>query len=940
MATMIRTFQLVLLLALAAPLANAAEITDRKLKRQADFWTFKKPERPAIPTNNAANPVDAFVRAAWQKQNLDGSPPADRRTLARRIYFDLTGLPPTPEELQAFLNDKSPNAYESLVDRLLSSKRYGERWARYWLDIVHFGESHGYDKDKPRPNAWPYRDYVIQAANNDIPYSRFVQEQLAGDILFPDEPQGTIATGFIAAGPWDFVGHVELPESKTDGLIARYNDRDDMVMTTMSTFLSLTVHCARCHDHKFDPIRTEDYYRLQAVFAGVDRADRTVAADATTLERRKALEKEKAELEELVKKAVKAKGALIRQRNTTLGLGGTQLRMPTTQRLRDIETRMGAIEGEIPDCGNAYWGPLDRLEKVGYHSAIAKTQMDTKWVQLDFAEEITIDGIVLDPAYEVYGGHRGPAFGFPIRFKVEISNDPDFKTSNVIRDETSADFESPGILEVSAMADGKKAKHVRITATKLFNRTDDFIFALSEVRVISGKKNVAPAATVRALDSTEALPSWAKVNLNDNISHFSEAPTPPIVVKPSESTKDYLSWLRRVNRQERLIGEFRRLEREQIEALDELLPKETIDQRERAKKRIGEIELELKALPKDRMVYGATSQFKPNGNFKPATKPRPVHLLRRGDVKQPVREVEPGALMCLPDLETDLEVNENEGSRRAALAKWLTRKENFLLRRSIVNRVWQFHFGKGLVDSPNDFGHMGREPSHPELLDWLAYWFMDNGESLKALHKLIVTSAAYQQSSADNSDLAKIDSDNRYLWRMNRARLDAEQVRDTILYVSGQLDERMGGPSDQQFYFKDDHSPVYDYTRFDVDSPASRRRSIYRFIVRSVPDPLMDTLDCPDASLLTGKRNTTITALQALATLNNPFVLKQSEHLAARLQTERDTPKAQITRAFQLALSREPTKAEQTRFTTYASQHGLANTCRVLLNMSEFIFID
>jgi hypothetical protein len=262
--------------------SKAAELSE-KLRKKAEFWSFQKAAKPEVPKIEGkvfANPIDAFIAERRAKEGLHGSPRADRRTLARRLFFDLTGLPPTPEELKRFLADESADAEGALVDRLLASERYGERWARYWLDIVHFGESHGYDKDKPRPNAWPYRDYVIQAANSDMPYSRFVQEQLAGDVLFPDDPRATIATGFIAAGPWDFVGHVELPESKTDGLIARYNDRDDMVMTTMTTFQSLTVHCARCHDHKFDPISQEDYYRLQAVFAGVDRADRTVDANA------------------------------------------------------------------------------------------------------------------------------------------------------------------------------------------------------------------------------------------------------------------------------------------------------------------------------------------------------------------------------------------------------------------------------------------------------------------------------------------------------------------------------------------------------------------------------------------------------------------------------------------------------------------------------------
>ena len=224
---------------------------------------------------------------------MSPSPEADRRTLIRRLSFDLTGLPPTPEEVADFLRDKDKRAYENLADRLLASPRYGERWARHWLDTVHYGETHGYDKDKPRLNAWPYRDYVIRSLNADKPYSRFVEEQLAGDVLFPDEPDGVVALGFIAAGPWDFVGHVELPIQKTDGLIARYNDRDDMVMTTISTFQSLTVHCARCHDHKFDPITQKDYYSLQAVFAGVDRADRAFDSDQRVAIERRALSEKK-----------------------------------------------------------------------------------------------------------------------------------------------------------------------------------------------------------------------------------------------------------------------------------------------------------------------------------------------------------------------------------------------------------------------------------------------------------------------------------------------------------------------------------------------------------------------------------------------------------------------------------------------------------------------
>jgi hypothetical protein len=307
------------------------------------------------------------------------------------------------------------------------------------------------------------------------------------------------------------------------------------------------------------------------------------------------------------------------------------------------------------------------------------------------------------------------------------------------------------------------------------------------------------------------------------------------------------------------------------------------------------------------------------------------------------------------------------------LAKWITDPRNLLTRRSLVNRVWHYHFGRGLVETPNDFGHMGARPTHPELLDWLAFWFADHGESLKQLHRLLVTSAAYRQTSEAREEVragetgkgrkgaagisppaalprfttgsldarrpAEVDADNRYLWRMNRARLDAETIHDALLAVSGRLDLTMGGPSVQQFFFKDDHSPVYDYTRYDVDSPGANRRSIYRFLVRSVPDPWMESLDCPDASILTPKRNVTVTALQALAVLNDPFVLRQCEHLAARVASAGGL-KAQVQHAFQLAVQREPSATEVEKLLPFARQHGVASLCRLLFNTSEFMFVD
>ena len=664
------------------------KLRDRHLAGADDnWWAFRPLARPVVPNGKSKwprSPIDAFILAKLEEKKLQPAPEADRRTLIRRLTFDFHGLPPTPDEVSQFLADESPTAYEALVDRLLASRRYGERWARHWLDIVHYGESHGYDKDKPRRNAWPYRDYVIAAFNDDKPYDRFVQEQLAGDVLFPNDPQAVVATGFIAAGPWDFVGHVELQEGKLDKKITRSNDRDDMVSTAMSTFQSLTVHCARCHNHKFDPISQEEYYRLQAVFAGVDRNDRPFDID------------------------------------------------PGTHRIR-----------------------------------------------------------------------RG---------------------------------------------------------------------LLHELKLLTEKKADAP----------------------------------------------------------------------------------TREQRDSVLAKIKAVEKQIAALPAPSKVFAATNQFAPFSSFTAAVAPRKVFLLNRGNDADPGPEVSPGALSCLKDLPGSFEIQDlgDEGARRAALAKWITDRRNSLTSRSIVNRVWQYHFGRGIVETPNDFGHQGSLPTHPELLDWLASEFVEptqavgsesgklQPQSIKRLHRLIVTSAVYRQASRHQSDFAAIDSGNQYLWRQNRRRLEAEAIHDATLAVAGTLDLRTGGPSDQQFFFKDDHSPVYDYDRFNLDSPGANRRSIYRFIVRSVPDPFLECLDAADPSLLVPRRNATLTALQALSLLNNRFMARQAEHFAERLKKGSPDLSRQIELAVRLAFGREPQEGEIRDLEQYAKSHGLANTCRVILNSNEFVFVD
>ena len=367
-----------------------------------------------------------------------------------------------------------------------------------------------------------------------------------------------------------------------------------------------------------------------------------------------------------------------------------------------------------------------------------------------------------------------------------------------------------------------------------------------------------------------------------------------------------------------------------------------VQRRETLTASIAEAETALKALPSGKMVYAAATHFAPQGSFRPTEgKPRPIHVLQRGEVQRPGDEVAPCVLPLSPDADWQLESGLSESQRRAELARWLTRPDHPLVWRSIVNRIWQYHFGQGIVATPNDFGRMGAEPTHPQLLDWLASEFRDGGQSFKALHRLMVTSSVYRQSSDNNEQNAAIDGSNQYLWRMNRRRLEAEEIRDSILSVSGALDPSAGGPGFYLFELEHpQHSPHYEYHKFDPGIPASHRRSIYRFIVRSQPNPWMTTLDCADSSQSTPRRNETLTSLQALSLLNNRFNLVMAERFAQRLQQQTTALEDQVDLAMQLTTQRRPEPEEHREFTDFARQHGLTNLCRFMLNLSEFVYLD
>jgi mono/diheme cytochrome c family protein len=882
-----------------------------ELEGAATHWSLTPLTKISAPPQAAAgHPVDAFVDAKLAQKTLQRSPPADRRTLIRRVTFDLTGLPPTPEETKAFVEDVDPQAYEKVVDRLLASPRYGEHWARHWLDVVQYADTHGNDHDYYRPNAWPYRDYVIKSFNDDKPYARFVAEQVAGDALFPEDPQAAPALGFLAAGPWDHTLMSTVREDTVDHRMGQNLDRDNMVSAVMGTFTSLTVHCARCHNHKFDPISQREYYALQAVFAGVDRADRPFDMDPQIHARR-----------------------------------------------RELLARKNAIAAN--DVGK-----LAGLDSPEMTAKIAALAMSSRWESLEVLKITAAEGTVFtkqdDDSWFVSGTR------------------PEKDTFTIT---------------AQTKREGMRALRLEVLPDKRLpqggpGRYDNGNFHLSQFRA-TARPLAADAKDAATLEFTRALADHSDSggvvagtldgnpdtywSIHPQYNQLHEAVfelKEPVGFDTGTALEIQLEFAGKTGHQ---IGRFRLSATTQAVPATQTRPtpgalppaiaailnvpaeKQTPEQRRELAFHIlgGEVEAELAALPPQQVVYAATRDFAPTGSFKPSPKPRPIHLLVRGDINNPGELIGPGAIAGVPNLSATLVVPnaEDESLRRAALARWLIDDQNVLTWRSIVNRVWHYHFGRGLCDTPNDFGKMGGVPSHPELLDWLAVWFRDDARgSLKALHRLIVTSAAYRQSSlAKNPAAVSVDSDNRLLWRMNRSRLTGEMVRDSVLQMSGKLDLKMGGPSAVQFNHKGvaatfmpaDGSPAFlDYERFDPDAPENYRRAVYRFVFRTVPDPLLDALDCPDGSAATPVRNASSTALQALAFLNNAFLIRQSEHVAARIAKDSVPPDQQVAAAFHIMLQRAPNERERKAFLAYSQKHGLANACHVLLNSNEFLYVD
>lgn len=816
-----------ILVASAAPIrTTAAEAPEPSAKH----WSFQPVVRPEVPATGkrASHPVDAFVRDALRRERLDPSPEADRTTRIRRLYDVVLGLPPTPSEIEAFRGDRSPKAWENLVDRVLEDPRYGERWARHWLDVIRFAESNGFETNRERTGAWRFRDWVIQALNRDLPYDEFVRRQVAGDASGDD-----VATGFLVGGPWDIV------KSPDPALTAqqRADELDDMVNTTGTAFLGLTLGCARCHNHKFDPVSQREYFSLTAVFAGVAQGERALPRSAVEEAAWKAAEAEVQSLESRLARYRTRPEADLPAVEARLN----EDRFPAVATRRLRFTVLGTTGGE--PC-------LDELEVWSGDRNVALATAGTK-----ASASGTLPGYAIHQLAHINDGRTG--------------NDRSWISNESGKGWVELEFQQE--FRVDRVTWGRDRE----------GRLGDRIATAYRIEVLG------PDGAWRSVsDSARRRP------------------------RPGSGPA---------------IPEYRFDGLAKAEAAE---ARATLAKLESAAKRRD-------ALSKPPMAHAGTF-----------SQPGKVHRQHRGDPLQPREQVVPATLEIFRPVV--LEDSTPEQRRRVALAEWITRPDHPLTARVAVNRIWQQHFGVGLVDTPNDFGHNGSKPSHPELLDWLAAELVhptvpDGGRtarpwSLKHLHRLILTSATWNQSSKPRPEARRVDAANRLLWRFEPRRLEAEAIRDGILAVAGTLDPTPGGPS---FHLHEvDRENVYHYHPKERFGPAESRRMVYAFKVRMEQDGVFGAFDCPDGSLVAPRRSRSTTPLQALNLFNSRFLLDEAAHFADRLGREAGPdPKARIRLAWRLAYGREPDRAEMRDALGFVREHGLPALCRAVLNSNEFLFI-
>jgi mono/diheme cytochrome c family protein len=823
-------------------------------------WAFQPVKQPPLPeVKNAkwvANPIDALILAKLEARGLAPNPPATKRELVRRLYYDLTGLPPTPAQVEAFVNDASPLAYENLVERLLDSPQYGEKWARHWLDLVRYAETNSYERDNPKPNVWRYRDYLIRAFNKDLPYDQFLKQQLAGDELAPDDPDSIIATAYYRLGIWD--------DEPSDPLQARYDGLDDIVATTGQVFLGLTVDCARCHNHKIDPIAQKDYYKLLAFFHNINHYRNGGPTDEKPL---------------LTGEAKK----VYEQRMAELQAKRDKLQADITAVEEDFRTAYEKT-AKAPVRGN----DLDGLTYKYYRDS---------WTKLpDFgALKPEETGTLPNNLFDLSPRSRNEAFGFVFEGVLIVPEAGKYTFYLDSDDGSRLTVAGKVVLEYDGIHGVGKEKSATVELAKgrlpikLEYFQNQFGFGL---------------------EVAWSGPSFARR---------------PLSAADKDAPKADLAKL--------LLTEG-----------PKLLGKERIVQYQQSKKK-------LDVLKKEKVPAEMALCVTEAGASAPDT-----FVLVRGMPNVKGDKVQPGfpTVFGIPDPPIPApKAGAKSSGRRTVLANWLASPDNPMTARVMINRLWQHHFGRGIVRTPNDFGFQGMRPTHPELLDWLAAEFVKQGWRMKAMHKLIVTSNTYKMSSKANAQALAADPANDLFWRFDMRRLTAEEIRDSILAVCGNLNLKMGGPGIYPEMPKEvlagQSVPGRGWGKSSPEEQA--RRSVYVHVKRSLLYPLLETFDLAEPDRTTPVRFSTTQPTQALLMINSEFVNRQAEVLAERLRKEAGTDNAARVRlALTLATQRPPSDAEVRRgvelIQALRAEDGLSDEaalkcfCVVVLNLNEFIYLD
>ncbi|MFT5109946.1 MAG: mono/diheme cytochrome c family protein, partial [Pseudoalteromonas tetraodonis] len=843
-----------------SPLAEAREekapmqVTDT----EREYWAFA-PLRAKFPANAS---VDSFVHAKHTEKKLTTAPQTSKRTLIRRAHFDLTGLPPERQAIDAFLADESPEAYEKLVDHLLASPRFGERWARHWLDVARFAESHGFEHDYDRKFAFHYRDFVIRAFNDDLPYDQFVRWQLAGDELAPDNPLALMATGFLGAGVYPT--QITISEAER----VRYDAMDDMLATTGSAMLATTVGCARCHDHKYDPIPTRDYYQMLSAFKTTVRTE--VDLDLSLLDREKATnfaKKQADAKEDLASYAAEGlHKAFVKWTTTTdLSKAGAPAQAWTVLTAKSITGTGGVTFEELPD--GSYLATGANPGRSTYTFTTRSDHGNPTAIRL----EALADQSMVKNGPGRAGNGNIQLTGFEVAAdgkKIEL------------RSPRATFQQNENNLSIASTIDGNKATGWALDPQ--FGKNHAAIFEIANPSVI--KVGAELKFTMRFDGNASHTIGRPRLSLSD---------APPAKLEFTGGANPRITAMQTIRKL--LLQAGNESSPKQLEQMLEHF-KVLDPEYQKLAAKLATVDASRENLRQKVMICSEGDHIKPMRHHKSSGSIpdfyKESYFLSRGDPKQKDGVAEPGFLQVLSRPSNQWPAgseDERTSGNRAALSRWMTDAEHgagHLLARVIVNRLWQHHFGRGIVATPNDFGFQGERPTHPVLLDWLATELISNGWHLKPIHKLIMNSETYRMADLESATNQEIDLENHFLWHRPPRRLEAEAIRDSALAVGGILDTKMYGAG-----------------TLDENS---KRRSIYFMVKRSQLVPTMQMFDWPDTLTSLGRRAITTTPSQALIFINHPQFRKMAEGFAQRIAGENEP----VVKAYQLAYGRQPSRDE------------------------------